>query len=179
MCTNSFLRQDTFLRSLLSHSDTAKHLSSLRKCLIQPNHLRFYLCTDLSLLNANPTFSEPWTRHFPASLHFDTLPLFSTANKSAPAFKVSPVWKLKKSYEANLAALDLNTCRVFSQMPKRDFVVGLGTSESAYLRLGASIDINSYAHENYAGLLVLIEYFCQTEGPLWEAVRGPGLGIFG
>ena len=38
----------------------------------------------------------------------------------------------------------------------------------------ASSDINSHKHADYAGLLVLIEYFTQTEGPLWEAVRGPG-----
>lgn len=59
-------------------------------------------------------------------------------------------------------------------MPKKDYIINLGTSDSAYLRLVSSVDINSYKHTRYASLLVLIEYFCQTEGPLWEAVRGPG-----
>jgi len=84
-------------------------------------------------------------------------------------FKVEQPWKLKKNSEP--VSSDLS---VFSPMPKRDYVFNLGSSESSYLRIASSLDINSYHHPNYAALLVLLEYFCQTEGPLWEAVRGPG-----
>ncbi len=184
ICATNFLRQENFLKSLQdqladdSGAAALQHtLDNLRTSLLNTNQTRFYMCADLKRLSrslAPLTLDTAWTRHFPAGLTFNTRPLF-TSNKP---FTVAPVWTFKKTYESDLRALlskdNTTTGRVFSQMPKRDFLVNLGTSDSAYLRLVSSLDINSYHHASYAGLLVLIEYFCQTEGPLWEAVRGPG-----
>ena len=130
------------------------------------------MCADLNLLRATLTDSlrSIWLAHFPPALHYNNQSLF---NSNEP-FQVPPVWTLKKSYTENVSLLGNSDCKIFSQLPRTDFIINLGTSDSAYLRLVASLDINSYHHPNYAGLLVLIEYFCQTEGPLWEAVRGPG-----
>ncbi len=100
------------------------------------------MCTDLARLNI--PLDTPWIRYFPFDLTFNNQAVF-THNQP---FKVPPVWTLKKTYET-----DLNTQkrRIFSQLPKQDFLVNLGTSDSAYLRLVSSLDINSYHHKNYPG----------------------------
>ena len=178
ICANNFLRQEEILKAiqdkLLKTEDVSfikTELDNLRSSLLKDKQIRFYICADIKTLNKKNkrSIDAVWKENFPADLKFNELPIFETNC----AFCVPPVWKLKKTYENDVKSLT-NDCKIFSQLPKKDFVVNLGTSDSAYLRLVSSLDINSYYHENYPGLLVLIEYFCQTEGPLWEAVRGPG-----
>lgn len=72
-------------------------------------------------------------------------------------------WEFKKEEQINEIS-----------KPKNDYIIGLGSTESSFVRLTSSVAINSYKHADYPGMLVLNEYFGQTEGPLWEAVRGPG-----
>lgn len=145
---NGFMRQEAFLNTLLLQLDSNDFTveSKLEEIRTELNqNVRFYFCTDLAKLS-NQT-DLVWNKYFPSSLF----------NSNKP-FDVKQTWTLKKTERNN----------------KQDFVINLGSTESSYLRLVSSIDINDYKHENYAGLLVLVEYFTQTEGPLYEAVRGPG-----
>eukprot|EP00794_Sanderia_malayensis_P015884 gene15884-17484_t len=53
-------------------------------------------------------------------------------------------------------------------------IVGIGAVESAFLYQSAPC-IDSFTHHDYPALLVLIEYLCALEGPLWRQIRGLGL----
>lgn len=172
ICANNFLRQESLLRNLhekltaSSEETTFIHemLESVRSGLLKEKQIRFYMCSDLSLLQStlSASLDSIWLKYFPVDLCYG--PSSSSIFSCNEEFCVAPVWTLKKSYEENVKQLcNSPDCKIFSQLPKKDFVVNLGTSDSAYLRLVSSLDINSYHHPNYAGLLVLIEYFCQTE----------------
>ncbi|VDO96850.1 unnamed protein product [Soboliphyme baturini] len=56
----------------------------------------------------------------------------------------------------------------------RSGILALGSCESAFLYHTSVIDID-YHSTDLPSLEVLIQYLCQTEGPLWKAVRGHGL----
>ena len=169
MCINNFLKQETFLKklheqlSVVEDTSIETSLNNLRACLLKDKQLRFYMCTDLNILASSlketaTSLDSVWLKHFPQTSAFNEELLFKTNTQ----FCVQPMWHLKQSYSTGLQALQ-NECRIFTQLPKKDFIIGLGNSESSYLRLVSSLDINSYQHVNYAALLVLIEYFCQTE----------------
>lgn len=147
---NSFMKQEGFLETLLTQLESnnftvESKLNEIRTELLRNQNVRFYFCTDLTKLH------EPidcvWNEYFPASL----------LNSNRP-FSIKPTWSLKKKDNTS----------------KQDFLINLGSTESSYLRIVSSIDITDYKHEHYVGLLILVEYFTQTEGPLYEAVRGPG-----
>jgi len=53
-------------------------------------------------------------------------------------------------------------------------IVGIGAVSSAFL-YQSSPCITSYLDDDYAPILVLIEYLCALEGPLWRQIRGSGL----
>lgn len=148
MNQNNFMRQETFLSKIMAEIESGDF--SIEKKLEELRsqliqNIRFYFCADLTKLSEKADLI--WSKYFPSSV----------INSCEP-FKVDLTWTLKKT----------------QNVAKQDFIINLGSTESSYLRLISSIDITNYKHENYAGLLVLIEYFTQTEGPLYEAVRGPG-----
>jgi Zn-dependent M16 (insulinase) family peptidase len=173
-----------------------KDLNEIRNCLLDNKQLRFHLCTDLNklsehLVNHNSTKLENvWIDHFPPTLKHNN----KLVNIDNQPFTVPLTWNFKKQ---STAASKPNSSPTKSQVkrgnatpsptpslellskvstptPNQDFLINLGATESGYVRLFASCDIDSYTHASYPGLLVLIEYFTQAEGPLWEAVRGPG-----
>jgi Zn-dependent M16 (insulinase) family peptidase len=178
LCTNNFLRQETFLSKLLQELNDYKEeddkktnvelkLEELRgQLLADGDNLRFYFCTDLKrLYSLRPNMDKVWLDQFPADLSFNGQNLFH--RPQAQPFSVVKTSHLKKI--ANKPGEFLKTPE-----PKKDMLVTLGSNESSYLRIMSSVDINNYQHPMYASLLVLIEYFTQSEGPLFEAVRGPG-----
>jgi Zn-dependent M16 (insulinase) family peptidase len=159
---NDLLRQEDFLNQILCElsnefpekTDIQLKLESLRNDLLQDGNIRFYMCTDLAKLHA--THSRPidaiWLEHFPSGLKHNENQVF-VSNKP---YQARFTWNLKKG-------LTQPQPKMYSPSPKQNTIVRLGSTESAYLRLVSSTDIDNYKHENYAGLLVLIEYFTQTE----------------
>eukprot|EP00112_Aurelia_sp_Birch-Aquarium-sp1_P017903 Seg42.13_Seg42.8 transcript_id=Seg42.13_Seg42.8/GoldUCD/mRNA.D3Y31 product="putative protein C05D11.1" protein_id=Seg42.13_Seg42.8/GoldUCD/D3Y31 len=53
-------------------------------------------------------------------------------------------------------------------------IIGIGAVESSFF-YQSSPCITSYNDPDYAPLLILIEYLCALEGPLWRQIRGLGL----
>lgn len=162
MCKNNFLKQESFLKEIQDtltklEEDTTvfSKLNELRSSILRENKLRFYMCADMNKLSElyPNKLDSIWLEQFPSDTSFDNRALFT----SNTPFRVQPGWMLKKTTESQKDAC------LFTPLSKRDYIINLGTSESSYLRLVASLDINSYDHPNYAALLVLIEYFCQTE----------------
>jgi hypothetical protein len=164
MCSNDLLKQEIFLNEILNsinadlssenRVEVQSNLENLKSELLQDTNLRFYLCTDLTKLHATNSraMDSIWLEYFPSSLmHNNTR--FLVSNKP---YDTKFTWNFKKG-------LDESVRKIYSPSPKQDFIVKLGSTESSYLRLLSSTDINSYKHANYAGLLVLIEYFTQTE----------------
>lgn len=157
---NNFLKQEAFLKEIqdklanLDDTSVIDQLEELRSALLVENKLRFYMCADLNKLGEiHSKLDSFWLENFPAECQFNNTKLF-TSNKP---FSVKLPWTLKKELKSTKSDL------VFTPLVKRDYLINLGTSESSYLKLIASLDINSYEHPKYAALLVLIEYFCQTE----------------
>ena len=197
--SNNFIRQETVLKEILdeitfneckdenSPTKIQKDLNDLRNYLLNDKQLRFYTVSDLNKLHDHVVIKNGqsldaiWLEHFPATLtHNDQLVCVDNQ-----PFNVPLTWNFQKQankrtlkhtkVSATHSASDLSDLpKVFSPTPNRDFLINLGATESSYVRLLSSIDIDSYTHPSYAGILVLIEYFTQAEGPLWEAVRGPG-----
>ncbi len=83
----------------------------------------------------NHTFDSLISKYFPKS----------SFNSSKP-FIPKQTWEFKKD-----------------ESSKNDYIIGLGSTESSFVRLTSSVSINSYKHADYPGMLVLNEYFCQTE----------------
>ena len=199
-----FVRQEAFLKEIgdaLAQPDSAayadsvlKKLEEVRSCLLQDKQLRFYMCADLDQLHSSlqRPLDQIWLEHFP-SKQSDATSVF----ESNQPFEVYNTWKMRKNYVKRLSQPNADLPKLWAEMPKRDYAISLGSTESAYLRITATIDVHSYTDSNYAALLVLIEYFTQTEvhladqqvllrilakntclfsfkGPLYEAVRGPG-----
>lgn len=112
MCANNFLRQESFLKGLVGElsalPDTDSNfvqekLDSLRQDLFKNNQIRFYMCSDLTMLGQSlamkkTTIDAIWLEKFPANLSFNNQALFTTNC----AFCVPPVWTLKKSYERDV-----------------------------------------------------------------------------
>jgi Zn-dependent M16 (insulinase) family peptidase len=156
------LKHEDFLNEILNElnsetpekTDVQLKLHNLRNELLQDGNIRLYLCTDLVKLHA--TNSRPidavWLEHFSPSLTHNEKQ-FLVSNQP---YQTRFTWNLKKG-------LNQVEPKVYTPSPRQDTIVRLGSTESAYLRLVSSTDINNYRHENYAGLLVLIEYFTQTE----------------
>lgn len=167
-----FTRQEAFLKEIgdsLAQPDSASYAESLlkkledvRSSLLQDKQVRFYMCADLDQLHKTHQrpLDQVWLEHFP-SAQTDATSVF----KSNQPFEVYNTWKMRKNYVKRLSQSpnggDLP--KVWVEMPKRDYAISLGSTESAYLRLTSSVDIHSYADPSYAALLVLIEYFTQTE----------------
>jgi hypothetical protein len=130
-------------------------LSELREALLHENQLRFYVCADLNKVNSIEQLSleDTLLKYFPPSLEHREKPVF---NSNISQFKVEFTWNMKKS-------LNSSPRKVYTNTPKKDYIINLGATESAFLKAMSNTDINSYDHPDYAGLLVLIEYFCQTE----------------
>jgi hypothetical protein len=160
--SNDLLKQEAFLSDILrdlneepsSQTGVQFYLESLKTELLQDTNVRFYLCTDLTKLHATNArgIDSIWLEHFPAELaHNNTR--FLVSNKP---YEVSLTWNFKQG-------LNDGQRKIYSPSPKQDFIIKLGSTDSSYLRLISSTDINFYKHPNYAGLLVLIEYFTQTE----------------
>jgi hypothetical protein len=159
-----------------------KKLNELRRALLKNKQIRFYMCTDLNKLSeSTKQLDKTWTELFPRS---DAI-----FNSNEP-FAVRPTWMLSKpkTSAANDVVAAVNGDRtqnhgaiavavaaaepqqqqrtsspVFTSSPKKDFIISLASTESSFLRCVASSCLNSYEHPDYAGVLVLIEYFCQTE----------------
>jgi Zn-dependent M16 (insulinase) family peptidase len=168
-----------------------KDLTELRNSLLNDKQIRFHLVSDLNKLsehmakNGASKLDKIWLDHFPASLKYNdklvcitnqpfSVPLTWNFQKQANKNHLKKVHQHRRASPVNSPNGDLDATRIFSPTPNQDFLINLGATESSYVRLLASTDIDSYTHPNYAGVLVLIEYFTQAEGPLWEAVRGPG-----
>jgi len=165
-------------------------LTELRNCLLNDKQIRFHLVTDLIKLSEHMSkrgndskLEKIWLEHFPSTLkHNDKLVCIENKPFNVPLtwnFQKQPNKSHKKTHQRRASPVispmeDLDAMKIFSPTPNQDFIINLGATESSYVRLLASTDIDSYTHQNYAGVLVLIEYFTQAEGPLWEAVRGPG-----
>lgn len=130
-------------------------LNELRDTLLHSNHLRFYICADLSKVNSieQSSLEDILLKYFPPSLEHREKAVF---NSIIPQFKVEFTWNMKKCSSSSAR-------KVFTNSPKKDYIINLGATESAFLKAMSNTDINSYDHPDYAGLLVLIEYFCQTE----------------
>ena len=161
MCQNNFLRQETFLKDISEKlssdqgNEVILKLQELRSSLLGDNKVRFYLCSDLERLHEcmdDKALDSIWLKYFPSSIKINC------ANET---LKVEQTSRMKKS--VNYDTMIREDCRVFTSMPRNDFIISLGTSDSSYLRLVSSNDVDVYNHPNYAGLLVLIEYFSQTE----------------
>lgn len=130
-------------------------LELLRSKLLADKQLRFYMCADLHKLHSTKSsLDDTWLEHFPSSTSYGSVSVFGS-NQPFEAVRGA-------SFKRPLAAKNGND-HVQTPEPSRDFIVSLGSTESAYLKSVASCDIESYNHEKYPGLLVLIEYFCQTE----------------
>ena len=118
----------------------------MKKELLKDDKLRIYICSDLEKLNesfcGNYTFDGIISKYFPKS----------SFNSSKP-FKVKQTWDFKKDEHINESL----------KSTKNDYIIGLGSTESSFVRLTSSVSINSYKHADYPGMLVLNEYFCQTE----------------
>ncbi len=160
MCLNNFLRQEKFLNQVLEElggnpGQVEGKLNELRDALLQSDQLRFYLCADLCKLNMEEQSSleDILLKYFPPSLEHREKVVF---NPSVPQFQVEFTWNMKKGSGSS-------TRKVYTNSPKKDYIINLGATESAFLKAMSNTDINSYDHPDYAGLLVLIEYFCQTE----------------
>lgn len=164
---NSFLRQESFLNKILNElndspcdklSDVEIKLNELRNELLTEKQIRFYMCADLNKLteSAGHSLDKVWLENFSDASLFNQKSVFTTNEP----FKVDLTWHLKKGL--NLTD-SLKTKHIYSPSPKHDYIINLGSTESSYLRLISSCDILSYDSPNYAGLLVLIEYFTQTE----------------
>lgn len=146
--------------STTSLSQVEQKLELIRSRLLSGKQIRFYLCTDLSKLVATSGLSQldrVWLEHFSPSMSHDERGVVFTSQSATP-FTVVRTSSMKRSASSCNSKL-----AVHSPEPRRDFIVGLGSTESAYLKSIASCNINSHKHEKYAALLVLIEYFCQTE----------------
>ena len=50
----------------------------------------------------------------------------------------------------------------------------MGSIDSGYLNLAAKTDILNYTHPDFAATWLLTRYLGESDGPIWEAVRGPG-----
>jgi hypothetical protein len=99
------------------------------------------MCLDLNrLADAQIDLEGILCKYFPKTL--------LNSNKS---FDVTQTWSFK------------NTEQTMDSHHEHDYVIGLGSTESAFLRVVSSIPIDSYSHADYAPLLVLKQYFCQTE----------------
>ena len=116
-------------------------LYELKNDLLREENVRFYMCTDLDKLNKcfknGNKFDSIWCKYFPSSL--------LNCNKNFPVVQTS---KLKRKN---------------SSSAKNDYAIAVGTTESSFLRLVSSVDIDNYKHEDYPGVLVLKEYFSQSE----------------
>jgi hypothetical protein len=156
----------------VAHTEASEYaivskLNELWRGLLKNKKIRFYMCTDLiklSELNAIgcKRLDLPWMELFPRSNEI--------FNSNEP-FTVQPTWKLRKE---KVNAVNNNHClsneadqstsaNVFASSPKKDYIINLASTESSFLRLVASSCLNSYEHPDYASVLVLFEYFCQTE----------------
>lgn len=157
--TNNLIKQEDFLTQILSEIesisstesklDVQLKLEELKTCLLTKCGVKFYLCTDLTKLFASNRrgLDLIWIESFPS-----TLPCFDQK------LKLELTWNSKKEPE-NMS----KQATLYSVSPKSDFLVKLGSTESSFLKLISSTDIKSYNDPRYAGILVLIEYFCQTE----------------
>lgn len=160
MCTNSVLRQENFLKKIEEElnkagdkqTDVELKLNELRNELLRDKQIRFYMCADLNKLkdSISTNLDKIWIENFPADQS-----LFS----SKDPFKVDLTWHLKKGLDQTHSQL------VYTPEAKQDYIINIGSTESSFLRLISSCDILSYDHPSYPGLLVLIEYFTQTEVP--------------
>ena len=160
-------------------------MNDLRNSLLDDKQLRFHLVSDLTKLNehiakkdSNPKLETIWLDHFPPTLkHNEKLVCVNSQPFVVPltwTFQKQSSRVHKKVQQRHSPINDTDLAKIFSPSPNKDFLINLGATESSYVRLLASTDIDSYTHPNYPGILVLIEYFTQAEGPLWVAVRGPG-----
>ena len=184
MCLNSFLKQEKHLNEIMSELEQesaaprlVNKLSQLRTELLKDKHIRFYMCADLERLRQSQQrpMDAVWLEQFPRTLALNGSPLF-VSNRP---FEVDFTWKMKKASGASVntassqspssptsspsSSASANSVRLHTPASKRDFVINLGSTESSFLRIVASTDIDSYKHPNYPALLVLIEYFTQTE----------------
>ena len=178
---NNFLKQEKLLNEILEelekHTDPSvetsveKNLSELKDSLMKDQNFRFYMCADLNkvqnLLNGR-ILESIWLDLFPATFKYNNNFIFV----SNQPFKVDFTWTLKKKpvekSSPNRLQLSPNSPsnngpRINTPATKKDFIINLGSTESSFLHIMSSIDIDSYSHPNYAALLVLIEYFTQTE----------------
>lgn len=60
------------------------------------------------------------------------------------------------------------------QVESRHLIIGIGSVESSYLIQNVA-SLTDPDHPDFAVLLLYLQYFCQTEGPLWRKLRGQGL----
>lgn len=190
---NNFLRQEQLLNDIMTELDenetaeTAieKKLNQLRNSLIRDKNFRFYICADLNrvqnILAKDRKMETIWFELFPSTMKNKlNQDLIFVSNQ---AFDVEFTWSFKKKPNSveklqrsppNHPNDANNGIKIFTPNAKKDFIINLGSTDSSFLHIVSSIEIDSYSHPNYPALLVLIEYFTQCEGPLYEAVRGPG-----
>ena len=158
---NKILDELNILDETSTASQVEQKLELIRSRLLSGKQIRFYLCTDLNKLVTTSGLSQldrVWLEHFSPSMSNDERGVVF-ASQSATPFSVVRTSSMKRSAASSCN----NKLAVHSPEPRRDFIVGLGSTESAYLKSIASCNIDSHKNEKYAALLVLIEYFCQTE----------------
>lgn len=172
LCLSNFIRQEALLTKVLNDlsqeemetngsggekTETEVKLEQLRSELLRDKQIRFYMCADLNELSRwsstkSRSLDQIWLELFPATTAYENRTVFA----SNRPFNVSTTWSQKR------ATNSANEC-VRTPEPMRDLIVSLGSTESAYLKIIASTNINSHKHPKYASLLVLFEYFSQAE----------------
>uniref|UniRef100_T1IR04 Presequence protease, mitochondrial n=1 Tax=Strigamia maritima TaxID=126957 RepID=T1IR04_STRMM len=150
------LRQQTFLSLLLLKLDSdpdeiVSDLNTLRALITDPEKITIYMAADVDKLSQITRLEEPWLTFPPISKAVPDHTKCSVCVKSAHEF-----------------ILPINDCS------RRKLIVGLGSVESSYLIQSVPC-ITNYEHPDLPAVMVLLQYFTQTEGPMWRQIRGLGL----
>ncbi|XP_044726839.1 uncharacterized protein C05D11.1-like [Chrysoperla carnea] len=153
--SNSMLRQQTFLTSLLDQMNNGNgdaviaDVEKVRDVLTNPKNMVLHLALNLDHISQK--VSDPaaaWFNLLPCNVE----PVRNTLN-------VTPDWKLMAPIE---------------QISKPNCIVGLGACESSFL-ITTTPCIKDFNDPDLAPILVFLVYITQLEGPMWRQLRGAGL----
>lgn len=147
---SSMLTQLSFLTLLVARLKEAPEeviasLNSVRETLTGQGNLRVFVATNVLALPHSQPL-EPW-KAFPLQ-----------SSPVAPS-SLPPVAPLRE---------------FLSPAPLHTRIAGVGGVDSNYL-VQTCPCVTSHLHSDLPAIVVLIEYLCALEGPLWRQVRGMGL----
>ncbi|GAB6024396.1 hypothetical protein CHUAL_009562 [Chamberlinius hualienensis] len=167
---NSLARQHVFLTMLVAKladepQTIINALEELQRILTSLENLTVHLAVDVLALSLfyNENKDLLWKAKFPTDK------------------KRNGDWIWKQNSEPidfEKRKLVVHHCHEFCIDPTgncvRNAVLGLGSIESSFLQLSAPC-LTDHLHPDLPAIMVLLEYMCQLEGPLWKNLRGFGL----